>query len=66
MASWNMSRVNKIGAKRIIFGSDSYWIDVRCMLGMLLKANAPMKLLWDIVRNNAIKAYHPETIASIT
>jgi len=56
--------VRKIGTERIIFASDSYWIDVRCMLGMLFETKCTDKVLWDIVHNNAIKAYHPREIIS--
>ena len=56
--------VRKIGTERIIFASDSYWIDVRCMLGMLFETKCSDEVLWDIVHNNAIKAYRPREIIS--
>ena len=46
-----------IGADRIMFGSDIYWIDPRCMLGMLLHAEISDEDLLKILRLNAEKFY---------
>ena len=49
--------IKEIGADRIMFGSDIYWIDPRCMLGMLLAADISDEDLLKILRLNAEKFY---------
>ncbi|MBE6358674.1 MAG: hypothetical protein E7057_05435 [Lentisphaerae bacterium] len=51
--------VKEIGADRIIFASDIYWIDPRCMLGMVLGAKLSVEDTWNILRANAFKVYLP-------
>ncbi|MBR2345019.1 MAG: amidohydrolase family protein [Lentisphaeria bacterium] len=47
----------EIGADKILFASDLYWIDPRCTLGMLIEAELPLEDLWKILRTNALKVY---------
>ncbi|MBR7131036.1 MAG: amidohydrolase family protein [Lentisphaeria bacterium] len=53
------SAAAKIGADRIIFASDIFWIDPRCMLGMLLASGLSAEDLMKILRTNALKVYLP-------
>jgi len=43
----------------MLFASDSYWIDERCMLGMLFESGLPDAELWKVLRTNALEFYHP-------
>ncbi|MBR7131033.1 MAG: amidohydrolase family protein [Lentisphaeria bacterium] len=49
-----------IGADRLMYGTDIYWIDPRCVLGMLLESEASDEELLKILRLNAIKFYNVE------
>ena len=47
----------QIGADKILFASDLYWIDPRCTLGMLLESAMSEDELMKILRTNALKVY---------
>ena len=49
--------VKEIGADRLMFGSDMYWIDPRCMLGMVLELDISTEDMLKILRGNAEKFY---------
>ena len=51
--------IREIGTDRMLFASDSYWIDERCMLGMLFESGLPDAELWKVLRTNALEFYHP-------
>ena len=52
--------ISEIGPDRMIYASDSYWLDERCMLGMLLESGLSDNDLWKILRTNARKYYKPQ------
>ena len=47
--------IEQIGVDKMLFASDAYWIDPRCMLGMLLETKLSEPDLWKILRTNAMK-----------
>ncbi len=49
--------LKEIGADRMLFASDIYWIDIRCMLGMLMNSPATDEELLQICRKNAERVY---------
>ena len=49
--------VREIGADRLIYGTDMYWIDPRCTLGMLLEQPISDADMLKILRTNAEKFY---------
>ena len=48
---------NAIGCDRILYGSDCYWIDPRCILGMLFVSSLSDMELQLIVHDNAVRFY---------
>ena len=48
---------DKIGADRILFGSDVNWFDPRCNLGLFLGANLPDEDIYKMLRTNTEKIY---------
>ena len=51
--------ISDIGPDRLLFASDSYWIDQRCMLGMFLETELTDAQLWGVFRENALKFFAP-------
>ena len=50
--------VREIGADRLIFATDMYWIDPRCVLGMLLElTDLSDEDMLKILRGNAERFY---------
>ena len=49
--------VEQIGADKILFASDLFWIDPRCTLGMLLESALSGTDLMKILRTNALEFY---------
>jgi hypothetical protein len=48
---------DKLGADRILFGSDIDWFDPHCNLGLFLGANLPDEDIYKMLRTNAEKIY---------
>ncbi len=49
----------RLGADRIMFGSDADWIDPRCNLGPILASRLPDEDLLKILRGNAQRIFQP-------
>ena len=52
--------ISEIGADKLIFATDIYWIDLRCMLAMLFEQHLSDGELYRILRLNALKTYLPD------
>ena len=49
--------LKEIGSDRIMYGTDIYWIDPRCVMGMLLQSDISNEDLLKILRGNAERFY---------